>query len=67
MKQVTDLQIEKAQLLKAYRSATRLKYSLMADAALMRELPAFEMQIDAAMAAGEPLELNVGRVFDQVD
>jgi len=50
-------------MLKAMRSAIRLRYSLLADAEIYRSLPELEKRIDAALAAGEPLELNPGSVF----
>jgi hypothetical protein len=65
MKRVTDLQLDKAAMLKAARSAVRLKYSLMADAELARVLPDLEERIDLAWANQTPLELNVGDVFNE--
>ena len=65
MKQITDIQIEKAAMLKALRSAIRLKHSLAADAELAKVLPEFEERINVAMATGTPLEITVGSVFDE--
>lgn len=59
----TDLQIEKAAMLKAYRSAIRLKHSLAADREISETLPDIEVKIDAALQSGQPLELNPGEAF----
>lgn len=52
-------------MLKAARTAIRLKHMLAADAEIARELPMLEERIDEALALGQPLELNPGRVFDE--
>jgi hypothetical protein len=66
MQAKTQLQREKAHYLKAYQSAIRLKYSLMADDEIMRVMPEVEEKIDNALAMGKPLELSPGRAFDEV-
>ena len=65
MKVLTDLEIEKAAMLKAYRSAIRLKYSLVADREISKALPEVEKRIDAALQSGNPLELNPGQAFEE--
>ena len=45
--------------LKAYKTAVRLKHSLAADDEIARTLPEIEAQIDAALAAGKPVMVNV--------
>ncbi len=66
MKQLTPLEIQKAGILKAYRTAIRLKYSLLADAEVAERLPEVEKQIDHALASGRTLELNPATVWDEV-
>ena len=63
MRRVTELQVQKTGMLKAARAAIRLKHSLAADAEIAEALPNLEEQIDAALAVGEPFELDPGRVF----
>lgn len=63
MKETTELERRRAAMLKARRSAIRLKYSLMADDEIARDLPAFEAEIDAAISAGKMYELSPGDVF----
>lgn len=66
MKQLTPLEIQKAQILKAYRTAIRLKHSLLADQEIAERLPELEKQIDRALASGRTLELNPAKVWDEV-
>jgi hypothetical protein len=66
MKATTDIEIQKTAMLKALRSAIRLKHSLMADREIAELLPMFEERINEALATGQPLELNPGTVFDEV-
>ncbi len=65
MRTTTELQRRKAAALKAYRAAIRLKYALLADDEIGRVLPKVEARIEAAIAAGEPLALNPGDVFNE--
>lgn len=62
----SDLDIAKKAAFKALRTATRLKYSLMADAELARTLPALEARLNDAALAGESLELTLGELLDEV-
>lgn len=63
MRRTTDLQVQKAAMLKAARSAIRLKHSLHADAEIAAALPDLEERIDTALAEGQPFELEPGQVF----
>lgn len=64
MKALTDLEIERTAMLKAYRSAIRLKHSIAADREISENLPEIEQRIDAALQSGHPLELNPGEAFN---
>jgi hypothetical protein len=64
---LTELEGQKADMLKAFRSAIRLKHSLRADAEIREMLPEVERTIDAALAAGEPLVLNPAIAFEDPD
>lgn len=64
MRQLTPLEIRKAAILKAYRSAIRLKHSLEADAEINETLPEIEDRINA-LSGGEVLALNPGEAFYQ--
>lgn len=63
MRQLTELEIQKAAMLKAARAAIRLKHALEADAEIARRLPELEAEIDNALAEGRPMELEPGHVF----
>lgn len=63
MRRTTDLQIQKAAMLKAARAAIRLKHALQADAEIAGALPELEERIDNALAEGQPFELEPGKVF----
>lgn len=63
MRRTTELERQRTAMLKAARSAIRLKHSLAADAEIAEKLPDLEERIDAALANGEPFELEPGRVF----
>jgi hypothetical protein len=52
MNQKDDIALRKAAMLKAARSAVRLKHSLAADAELNERLPELERQFDAAVKGG---------------
>lgn len=63
MKATTELERKRMAMLKAARAAIRLKHSLRADDEIARVLPGLEEQIDTALAAGQPFELEPGAVF----
>lgn len=67
MRSLTKIERDKAGILKAMRTAIRLKFSLMADDEIYRTLPGLEERIDNALAMGQPLELNPGSVFFEDD
>lgn len=58
-----EFEVARAQMLKAYRSAIRLKHSLAADAEIARTLPDIEEAINTALTTGQPLELDVAEAF----
>ena len=66
MRQRTELEQDKASILKAYRAGIRLKHSLAADAEINARLPEIEARLDAALAAGKPLELDPGEIYRAV-
>lgn len=55
----SDYAIAKAQYVKARVSETRLKYSLMADAAVKRGRPEWEAEFDAKFAESQPQVLDL--------
>lgn len=67
MKAMTELESRKASLLKAFRTAIRLRYSLAADEEIRRLLPELEQRIDLAIQSGEPFELDVASIFSEVE
>lgn len=67
LRSLTKIERDKAGFLKAWRTAIRLKYSLLADDEIYQTLPGLEERIDNALAMGQPLELNPGSVFFEDD
>jgi hypothetical protein len=64
----SELDRQKASILKAFRTAIRMKHSLRADEEIQRRLPEIEECIDKALATGEaPHELNPAEVFVVAD
>lgn len=61
-----DELVQKRAALKAVRTSIRLKYSLMADEEINRKLPELERRIEDALETGEPLELTVGSIVDEI-
>lgn len=66
MNKTSEIQRQKAAVLKAYRTAIRLKHSLAADDEIARTLPDVEDKINSALALGNVVELNPGEVFREV-
>lgn len=64
MIQKTEIEQQKAAVLKAFRTAIRLKHSLAADKEINERLPQVEADIDTALAEGRPLELTLGELLD---
>ena len=58
MHQKTDLEQAKSAVMKAARSAIRLKYSLLADEEINERLPELEERIDLALQNGVNISLN---------
>ena len=58
MNQKTELEVQKAAILKAIRSTIRLKYSLLADKELNDKLPEVERMIDDALQSGNAISFN---------
>jgi hypothetical protein len=54
----SDVEQQKAAMLKAARAAIRLKHAIRADAEINERLPEIEGIIDEALADGEALELT---------
>ena len=52
MQQKNDIELRRAALLKAGRSAVRLRHSLAADAELNEVIPALELAFDRALMQG---------------
>jgi hypothetical protein len=67
MKQLTKHEIEKARMMKAARSAIRLKHSLNADEEIYRRLPELESKIADALLKGEPLRLTTEQILKDVE
>lgn len=63
MRRTTELQQDKAAVLKAARAGIRLKHSLRADREIAERLPQLEEDIDRALAEGRPFELEPGQVY----
>lgn len=57
MRQKTDIEMQRAAILKIQRTAIRLKHSLNADEELNRVLPATLREFDNALQAGELKEI----------
>lgn len=59
MQRKDDIELRRAALLKAARSAIRLKHSIEADAELNTVLPAVELAFDSAVQSGTLPEVAV--------
>ena len=64
MKEYTDIEIQRAKLLKAATSAIRLKHSLRADEEIKRKLPQLEREITLALESGRPFELQTDTLLE---
>jgi hypothetical protein len=58
MNKKSDIELERAKILKVTRALIRLKHSLQADVELNDVLPDTLIQFDKALQNGELLELN---------
>ena len=64
MKVLSDIEVQKAGMMKAARAAIRLKHMLRADAEINEVLPVLEERINAEIASGQPFELTLGTILD---
>lgn len=60
MQKKSDIEMQKAKILKTARALIRLKHSLAADEELNEILPATELEFDVAIQNGELLGLSSG-------
>lgn len=67
MAQKSELDLRRAQLLKAVRTMVRLKHAMAADEELNRVLPRIEEQFEKAIRTGKPFELAVHELLAEVD
>jgi hypothetical protein len=65
LKRLAEVEIARAAILKTWRQAIRLKYSLMADAEIAQRLPDVEDRINAAITSGEFLAIDVGEILSE--
>lgn len=65
MRKKDKVEFEKTRMLKAVRTAIRLKYALLADEEINDLLPRFAEQFDRAVAAQEPFVLDIASVFEE--
>jgi len=63
MRQYGEIEQQKRALLKAARSAIRLKHSLAADEEINQRLPEIERDIDRAIQQGQVFELDVQSIL----
>jgi hypothetical protein len=63
VRRTTEIERQKAAVMKAARAAIRLKHSLAADAEIAETLPDLEESINLALAEGKPFEIEPGQVF----
>jgi hypothetical protein len=67
MQETTPLAIKLAQAEKAYRTAVRLKYSLMADEEIKTNGPGVLREIHDALQMGRPIDFSAGAIFKAVE
>jgi len=63
MQQKSDIDMERLRIVKAVRTAIRLKHSLAGDREINEVLPLVLEEFDRAVSAGQAYELEVGSVF----
>jgi len=64
LRRLGEIELQRAQMLKALRSAIRLKHALRADEELNEKLPTFEAEFDRAVQAGKRFELDIRSVLE---
>ena len=67
MKQLSDVEVERARILKAVRTNIRLWYSLKADEKINELLPAIEQEANAALLRGDAYALDIRSVLDALE
>ena len=65
MRQLTPHEIEKARMIKACRTAIRLKHSLKADEELYQRLPELVRRIDAPLLEGKTLQISTSELLGE--
>lgn len=66
MRQKDEVELARERVLKAYRTAIRLKYALLADAELNKVLPEVEEKFNKAIAQGKPFKLALKSAFEEL-
>lgn len=65
MKQLSPHEIQRARMLKACRTAVRLKHSLKADEELYNRLPDLQRRIDSALLEGKALKISTAELLGE--
>jgi len=61
---LSEIEGQRKDMLKALRTAVRLKHSLNADAELRRVLPEFQAAVDKAVQSGKAYNLDIRSVLE---
>jgi hypothetical protein len=67
VKQLDELEVQRAALLKAVRATIRLKHALAADAEINQTLPEIERRINDAMASGSGFAFDLAEVLREIE
>lgn len=67
MRSKTEVELKRAAVLKAVRTAVRLRHSLAADEELNEVLPEVEVAFDAAVKSGQVFELDPADFLREVE
>ena len=67
MQPKSDVEIERAKMVKVFRAMVRLKHSAAADEEIARKLPALVARFDGALTRGEAFELTAADVLAEVE
>ena len=62
----SKIEMERAKLLKLYRSMIRAKHALAADEEINETLPRVEEAFNKAVAMGKPFQIEAASVFKKV-
>lgn len=63
MRQLSPLELDKAEILKTVRALIRMKHARAADRELNKVLPEIEQDIDKAIQSGKPYTLDPRKVL----